>query len=222
MDSDTPWSAFCSEFISVAKSSVFLRGSCALALVVCGRQNMLRRSSGVESDGTNLTDASGFAASTADQSHVAWGDDYISIDDDAPLVPITFARARAEADAMLQQQLVPALPTKRFLPKASSTPLHSRAASLLSSSPAAARARSPAALRSSPLTQRNLEAHIFCRSPTQQPLPPKPESATTGSVCEECHLMQANQKRGPYLSPNKSHTPSKCALEPLTFFLHFI
>jgi hypothetical protein len=186
---------------------------------------MLRRSSGVESDGTNLTDASGFAASTADQSHVACDDDYMSIDDDAPLVPITlpqaasvrplpiqsspqdkFARARAEADAMLQQQPVPALPKKRFSTQASSTPLHSRAASLLSSSPAAAGARSPAALRSSPLTQRNLEAHILSSSPTQQPLPPKPESATTGSVCEECHLRQANQKRGPHLSPNKSHT----------------
>lgn len=61
-------------------SSVFLRGSCALALLVGCRQNMLRQSSGVEKDSTNLTDASGFAASTADhQSHVACDDDHISI-----------------------------------------------------------------------------------------------------------------------------------------------
>ncbi len=234
MDSDTLKSAFCSEFVSLAKSSVFLRGSCALALVVCGRQNMLRRSSGVESDGTNLTDASGFEASTADQTHVACDDDYLSIDDDAPSVPITLpqaasvrplpihsspqdklARSRAEADAMLQQQPVPALPKKRFSPQASSTPLHSRAASLLSSSLAAAGSRSPAARRSSSLTQSNLEAHILSSSPTQQPLPPKPESATTGSVCDECHFRQANQKRGTHRSPNKSDTPSKCALETL-------
>jgi hypothetical protein len=196
---------------------------------------MPRRSSGAESDGTNLTDASGFAPSTADQSHVACDDDYdVNIDDDVPLVPVTlphaasvrplpsqsspqdkFARARAEADAMVQQQPAPALPKKRFAPKACSTPLHSRASSLLSSPPAAAAARSPAALRSSPLTQRNLEAHILSSSPMQQPLPPKPESATTGSECEICHLKQTSQKRGPHLSPSKSRTPSKGALEPL-------
>jgi hypothetical protein len=82
---------------------------------ISSHQDMQRRSSGAESDGTNLTDASGFAASTADQSHEACDEDYVSIDDDAPLVPVTlpapvrpapppspqdaFARARAEADA---------------------------------------------------------------------------------------------------------------------------
>jgi hypothetical protein len=48
---------------------------------------MRRRASGAENDGTNLTEASGFAFSTAEESDVACDDDYMSIDDDAPMVP---------------------------------------------------------------------------------------------------------------------------------------
>ena len=165
---------------------------------------MLRRSSGAESDGTNLTDASGFAASTADQSHEACDDDYVSIDDDAPLEPVglpethstrpvppqspqdAFSLARAEADARAQAQSTPVLPKKRSSKIANFSPFRSSPRQFES-------AGSPRVARSSPLTHNNLEAHILSNAPTHHVAPCQPESVSTGSECEVCHFKETKQ-----------------------------
>ena len=197
----------------------------SLSLSVCGQQNsvqllhipqhcgclsrarrhMRRRSSGAESDGTNLTDASGFAASAAEQSHAACEEDYMSIDDDVPLVPVmlppvaaalpaprpppqdAFARARAEADDRAQLQLL-----------SPQTPSRNRPSATVSSQPFSASPLDAAAARSaapSPLTRRNLEAHILSSIPQQTAPLPKPESVSTGSECDVCHLKQTQKNR---------------------------
>jgi hypothetical protein len=193
---------------------------------------MRRRSSGAESDGTNLTDASGFAASTAEQSHAACDEDYMSIDDDAPLVAVTvppvlsalavprlppqdaFARARAEADARAQIQLLS--------PSASSRKRPSTAANSFSfsSSPMHA-ARSPhggaKTATPSPLTRRNLEAHILSSSPKHPAPVPQPESVSTGSECDVCHLKQTQKNRVLMICQMKT---CKLAFHPACVQLH--